>query len=262
MKYLTALAILGLAASSASAQTSPEVEVTPLGPNSTLLTLTAEGESRQVPDVAMFSAGVVTTAVTASEALSENSTRMDRVVAALKKGGVGQRDIRTSAISLQPRYNNPERDARELARQNRQPYVPPVEPAKIIGYEARNSVQVRVRQLSEMGKIIDTLVAAGANQVNGPTFTLDEPRAAQDEARNEAVALGRERAELYARAAGMRVARIISMREAGGHYPRRDAIMVSGYRTTAAAPPAPPTPVSPGELSLGVNLSMQFELTR
>ncbi|MDV3257204.1 MAG: SIMPL domain-containing protein [Sphingomonas sp.] len=261
MKHVTALAILGLTASSALAQTNSEVGLTPLGPNSALLSLTAEGESRQVPDLAMFSAGVVTTAATASEALGENGARMDRVVAALKKGGISERDIRTSAISLQPRYNDPEREARELARQNRQPYVPPTGPAKIIGYEARNTVQVRVRQLSEMGKIIDMLVAAGANQVNGPTFTLDEPRAAQDEARKEAVALGRERAELYARETGMRVARIISIREAGGRYPVRDAIVVSGYRSGVAAP-APPTPVSPGELGITVNISMQFELTR
>lgn len=257
MKYLAALAILGLAASGALAQTTE-----PLGPDSTLLTLTAEGESRQVPDVAMFSAGVVTTAVTASDALAENSRLMERVVAALKRNGVAERDIRTSAISLQPRYNNPERDARELARLNGQPYVPPAEPAKIIGYEARNTVQVRARQLSRMGKVIDTLVSAGANQVNGPTFSLDEPGAAQDEARKEAIAKGRETAELYAKAAGMRVARIISIRETGRAAPLRDAIMVSGYRAGVAAPAAPPTPVSPGELSLGVNVLMQFELAR
>jgi uncharacterized protein YggE len=140
--------------------------------------------------------------------------------------------------------------------------VPPVSTtAKIIGYEARNTVQVRVRKLGEMGKVIDTLVAQGANEVNGPNFALDEQQAALDEARTEAVANGRQRAELYARAAGMRVARILSISEGGGYYPVRD-IVLTGYAAARAPPPPPPTPVAPGELTLGVNVSMQFELVR
>jgi uncharacterized protein YggE len=209
---------------------------------------------------------VVTQAATATEALADNSRRMDRVIAALKRAGIAERDIQTSAISLQPRYSDPERDAQMLARSTGRPYVPPTEAAKIIGYEARNTVQVRVRKLGEMGKIIDTLISEGANQVDGPNFTLDEPREALDEARREAVAVGRQRAELYAQATGMRVARLLSVSEGGGYYPVQQAIVVTGsrmgYGGAPPPPPPPPAPVSPGELSLGVNLSMQFELTR
>ena len=123
---------------------------------------------------------------------------------------------------------------------------------------------VTVRRLGEMGRIIDTLVGVGANEVNGPNFTLDEPRAAQDEARVEAIATGRQRAELYARAAGdagradrldQRERRLLSGRADRRHRPR-----IGGF--AGAPPPPPPAPVMPGELQIGVNVSMQFELVR
>lgn len=266
MKRVLAFALLAAAAAMpAAAQPAPTPSVTALGPNSALLSLTAEGRSRRTPDLAMFTAGVVTQGRTAAEALAENNRRMQAVVAALRRAGIAERDIQTSSLNLNPRYSNPERDAMIRARESREPYIPPAEPAppQIIGYEARNNVQVRVRRVSEMGRIIDTLAAAGANEVHGPAFTMDEPRAALDEARTAAVAEARQRAELYARAAGMRVVRILSITEAGGFYPVQEAIMVTGSRVGGfAAPPPPPAPVSPGELTLGVNVSVQFELAR
>jgi len=268
MRKSIAFLLLGLSGGSALAQTTATVPISPLGPNSALLSLSAEGRSRRTPDLALFNAGVVTQAANATEALSDNNRKMERVIAALKRAGIPDRDIQTSAVSLQPRYSNPELEAQIRARELRQPYVPPTEPARIIGYEARNSVQVRVRKLGQMGKIIDTLISEGANQVDGPSFTLDEPRSAQDEARREAIAVGRERAELYARAAGMRVNRILSISEGGGYYPVQQAIVVTGGRFGGPPPPPPPpmpergSPVSPGELELGVSVSMQFELTR
>jgi hypothetical protein len=265
MKRLVALTLLAAAASPALAQPAPAPAVTPLGPNSAVLSLTAEGRSTRTPDLAMFTAGVVTQGRTAAEALTENSRQMAAVVAALRRAGVAERDIQTASISLNPRYTNPEREAMIRARETRDPYVPPPEPSapRIVGYDARNYVQVRVRRVGEMGRVIDALAAAGANEINGPHFTVDEPRAALDEARTAAVAEARQRAELYARAAGMRVSRILSVTEAGGYYPVQP-IMVTGMRTfdVASAPPPPPAPVSPGELMLGVNVSVQFELTR
>src|SRR6266545_3234998 len=102
--------------------------------------------------MANFSAGVITQADTAGEAIAANSRKMNEVVAALKRAGIADRDVQTSAITLQPRYSNPDLDAQILARQSRQPYIPPGRPTspKIIGYEARNTVQVRVRRLGEM----------------------------------------------------------------------------------------------------------------
>lgn len=263
MKFLAALLFAASATALHAQQPTTTPEVT-LGPNSAILSLTAEGQSRRASDIAMFSAGVVTQAQTASAAISENSSKMDAVIAALKRAGIADRDIQTSAINLSPVYSNPERDAQILARQSGRPYIPPPpeqQARRIIGYEARNTVQVRVRNLANMGRVIDTLVSVGANEVNGPNFTLEEQQAALDEARVEAVTQGRQRAELYARAAGMRVARILSINEGGGYHPVQQ-IFVTGSRAAAPAPPPPPTPVQPGELTLGVNVSMQFELVR
>jgi len=263
MKKLLMSALLAASPVALHAQGTMQPQVT-LGPTSAILSLSAEGQSRRVPDIALFSAGVVTQAKTASEAMADNSRRMDQVVTALKRAGVADRDIQTSAINLSPVYSNPERDAQIRARQTGQPYIPPSpeeQMQRIIGYQARNTVQVRVRELGNMGRVIDALVAVGANEINGPNFTLDNQRAALDEARAQAIAEGRQRAELYARAAGLRVARILSISEGGGYYPvQRDAIILTGGGP--AAPPPPPTPVQPGELTLGVSVSMQFELTR
>ena len=263
MKRLIALSLALAAAPAPALAQTPAVSVSPIGPDSTLLNITAEGRSRRTPDLAIFSAGVVTQGNTASEALSENSRRMDSVIAALKRAGIAPRDIQTSSLSLQPRYSNPELEAQRLARETRQPYIPPKESPRIIGYEASNQVQVRVRKLGEMGRIIDTLIASGANQVHGPSFTLDDQRAALDEARIEAVTVGRQRAELYARAAGMRVGRILSMAEGGGYYPVQEVFVQARQASMGAPlPPPPETPIAPGELTLGVSLSMQFELVR
>jgi hypothetical protein len=262
MKTFLPLLLLAAAPVAAQAQAQPAPAISPLGPDSALLSLTAEGQSRRTPDTAMFSAGVVSQGKTASEALAENSRRMESVIAALRRAGVAERDIQTSALSIQPRYSNPELEAQIRARDTRQPYVQPVEPMtpRIIGYEARNNVQVRVRKIADMGRMVDALVGAGANEVNGPSFTVDEPRAALDEARAAAIATARQRAELYARAAGMRVVRIVSISEAGGYYPVSDIIVTGSRMSRFAAPPPPP--IAPGELALGVNVSVQFELAR
>jgi uncharacterized protein YggE len=215
----------------------------------TLLTVSADGRSDRIPDLALFNAGVTTQGRTAAEALSANSAAMSRVIAALKRAGIADRDIQTSNLSINPVYSEPRRlPDGSVERQ----------PPEIVGYQVSNNVSVRQRQLGDFGKVIDTLVSAGANQVNGPSFMLDRPDAALDAARIEAVGKARARAELYARAAGLRVVRIISINESGGYAPPMPVM----YRMTAeAAPPAPPPPpMAPGEVSLNVSVTVQFEL--
>ncbi len=136
---------------------------------------------------------------------------MNRVIAALKRAGIADRDIQTSNLSLNPVY----------ADMSRQP-VSPLEQQipRIIGYQVNNQVTVRQRDLANFGKTIDTLVAAGANQVNGPSFSMDEPDGALDEARVDAMTKARARASLYAKAAGLRVLRILSINESGGYAPQ------------------------------------------
>lgn len=192
----------------------PAAAQTPFGQpsiaaNSTLLSLTAQGKSTRTPDLAVFNAGVVTQGTTASEALSANSTAMNRVIATLKKAGIADRDIQTSQISLNPIYSQPEYGPSGMPRQ---------EP-RITGYQAVNNVSIRSRNVAGFGKVLDALVASGANQVNGPSFQMAEPAAAMDEARLDAMKDARARADLYARAAGLRVVRIVSISESGGFAP-------------------------------------------
>jgi uncharacterized protein YggE len=206
----------------------------------TRLDLTATGEVTRVPDVAVISAGVVSRAATASAALQDSANRMERVLAALKRAGVAERDIQTSSVNLNPEYRYPENQSPQL-----------------VGYTATNQLTIRFRDIRNSGKILDALVAEGANQINGPSLTIDKPEAALDEARAKAIAEGKARAELYARSMGLRVVRVVSVSESGGY---------------AVPPPAPPMPraaraydsaetkIVPGEQKLQVSLAMTFEL--
>ncbi len=212
----------------------------------TLLTVSAQGKSERAPDLATFTAGVTTQGRTAGEALGANSAAMNRVIAALKHTGIADRDIQTSNLSINPVYSEP----RRLPDGSTEQKAP-----EIVGYRVNNSVSVRQRQLGDYGKVIDTLVTAGANQVNGPSFMLDKPEAALDAARTEALTKARARAELYARAAGLRVERIVSIRENGGYAPPTPVM----YRMAAHADAAP-APVAAGEVALTANVTVQFEL--
>jgi len=165
---------------------------------------------------------------------------MDRVIAALKRAGIEDRDIQTSSISLNPEYRYPDNQSPQL-----------------VAYTASNQVTVRFRDIRNSGKVLDALVAEGANQINGPTMTIERPETALDEARSKAIANGRARADLYARALGMRVVRVVSVSETGGSYPVPPPMP---YAERAMAASAPSTKIEPGEQKLEVNLSMVFEL--
>jgi len=205
----------------------------------TRLDISATGEVTRVPDVAIISTGVVTRSATAGGAIQQAAARMARVRSALKSAGVDDRDIQTSNLSLNPdyRYDNNQ-------------------PPKLIGYQASNTVTVRFRDIASSGKIIDALVAEGANQINGPTLTIDKPEAALDEARARAVAIGRARADLYARSMGLRVVRIVAVSESGGSYPVPPPMPVMMEARAQAAS----SKIDPGEQKLQVNLAITFEL--
>jgi uncharacterized protein YggE len=203
----------------------------------TRLDVSATGEVTRVPDVAIISAGVVTRSPTATGALQSAADRMARVQAALSTAGIAPRDIQTSNLSLNPEYtyaNN--------------------QPPKLAGYTASNQLTVRFRDIRNSGKILDALVKEGANQINGPNLTIDQPEAALDEARASAVKMGRARADLYARSLGMRVVRLVSVSEGGGSYPAPPPMPVMMARQSAD------TKIEAGEQKLSVTLAMVFEL--
>src|SRR6478672_1589731 len=186
---LAALA-LGAAAIPAAGAAQPAQAITQTIAG-TRLDINATGEVTRVPDVAIISAGVVTRSTTATGAIQDAANRMERVRAALKRAGIEDKDIQTSNLSLNPEYrydNN--------------------QPPQLVAYTASNQLTVRFRDIRDSGRILDALVGEGANQINGPTLTVDKPEGALDESRARAVAVGRVRADLYARALGLRVVRV------------------------------------------------------
>ena len=205
----------------------------------TRVDISATGSVSRVPDLAIISAGVMTRSTTASGAIADNAARMERVRAALRRAGIADRDIQTSAINLNPDYRY----------QDNQPPV-------LTGYQASNTVSVKFRDIRNAGAILDALVAQGANQINGPSLTIDKPEAAYDEARTKALAVGRARAERYARSLGMRVVRLLSVSESGGYRPPMPmAMMAQAERSSDAK-----TSIDPGTQDLEVSLAMSFEL--
>ena len=204
----------------------------------TRLEISATGETTRVPDVAVVSAGVVTRSSTARAAMQQNAVQMDRVRAALKRAGIADRDIQTSNISLNPEYR----------------YVDN-QPPQLTGYTASNQVSVRFRDIARTGDILDALVAQGANQINGPNLTIDQPEAAMDEARTRALAVGRARADLYARSLGMRVVRLLSVSEGGGSEPIIRPMVMQARAANDSS-----TKIDPGEQKVQVSLAMVFEL--
>ncbi len=248
MKHLS----LVLAAMAMSVPLMAEAHEISSGPvvaaGNTLLTLSAEGRSNRKPDLAVFTAGVASQGSTAGEALAANSADMNKVIAALKRAGIADRDIQTSNLSLNPVYQQ----QRQLPNGMMEPQQP-----KIIGYQVNNQVNVRQRNLAEFGRVIDTLVSAGANQVNGPSFQMDDPDAATDDARSEAMTKARARAALYAKAAGLRVVRILSISESGGYVPQPQVMYA---RAAMADMAGAPTPVAAGEVTMQSSVTVLFEL--
>jgi uncharacterized protein YggE len=207
----------------------------------TYLSISADGVVVSTPDVASVSAGVMTRAATAREALAANSKEMSKIMAALRKAGVAERDIQTSNIMVNPEYAYPENEA-----------------AKLTGYVATNDVIVTVRDLKRLGPAIDAVAAAGANQINSVGFSLSNQDAVMAEARAKAMKEARDRAELYAKAAGMKVTKILSISEGQPFSPvPTPPVLMARAEADMAAPPAP---VSPGELSTMANVVVAFEL--
>jgi uncharacterized protein len=237
-KTLLAALLLGAASlpTATYAQQSPSITQTIAGAR---LDISATGEVTRVPDIAIISAGVVSRSATATGALQDAANRMQRVLAALKRAGVEDRDLQTSNISLNPEYRYVEN-----------------QPPQLTGYTASNQLTIRFRDIRKSGKILDALVGQGANQINGPSLTIDKPEAALDEARARAIAAGRARAELYARSLGMRIVRVVSVSESGGYAAPPPMPMYARAEIAQAAD----TKVVPGEQKLQVTLAMTFEL--
>ena len=229
MKYCTGLAAAALAgallAAPALAQVIPPAAIS----------VTGEATVSVPPDLAEINGGVTSEAKTAREASEANNAAMGKVLQALKGAGIEEKDIQTARLSLQPQ-SAPNRSG----------------PSAIAGYRASNRVTIRVRDVTKVASVIDTLVGAGANEIGGINFVVSQASKLLDEARERAVADARRKAEIYAKAAGVTLGAPLSISEEGNAPPVPYRRMAVGMEASA--------PVAQGEETLRVTVSVSWAI--
>lgn len=209
------------------------------------ITLFGEGTASAVPDTATVSIGTLSTAKTAREAMDANTKAMTAVIETLKKAGIEARDLATDGFSVQPRYTYPKPG-------------PNPEAPRLDGYEVRNQVTVRVRDLGKLGAVLDAAVTSGSNQIGGIAFTVAEPAALLDKARAAAVADARRKATVYAEAAGVKLGRVLDISEPGADMAPRPMMMARSADFAKAE--AAPVPIEAGEQSFKVRVKMTWDV--
>jgi len=228
----------GLCAALAGAAPALAQDVAPAGS----ITMEGRGTVSVAPDMAVISANVVTTSKTASDALSENSAAIAKVIAAIKDQGIEARDIQTRGFGIYPRYE------RITDSSGRQP--------DITGYEIRNGVEVNVRDLAKLGSLLTLVVESGANSVDGVRFEVSDPEEKLDEARKKAVEAARHKAEVFAAAAGVELGAIASITETGTQMPRPLMLRTESMMMAKADT----VPVEAGEETVGANVTIRWTL--
>lgn len=202
-----------------------------------VISVTGEAQISAPPDLALIDGGVTTEAKTAREASEANNTAMGKVLLALKGAGLPEKDIQTQRLSLQPQY-----------AANR------TGPNAVTGYRASNRVSLKLRDMTQVAPTIDLLVGAGANDIGGINFTLAQPSKLLDEARGQAIADARRKAELYAKAAGVTLGMPVSISEEGAPGPIVLRKMSASFDARAAAP------VAQGEETLRISVAVSWTI--
>ena len=198
-----------------------------------LVTVTGEATVAVAPDTAMIRIGVTSQDKTAREVGEVNAKQMTAVLAAIKEASIADRDIQTSRLSLQPQY-----DPNKAGT------------ARLTGFQATNQVTVRIRDIDKLPAVLDRAIGAGANEMSGIEFVVSEQSKLLDQARDDAIADARRKAELYAKAAGAKLGRVISITEEGSSPPPRP---MQAMRAGAV-------PVAPGEQTLRAVVTVSYEL--
>ena len=220
-----ALAAATLIAAPARAQTQPPPAIS----------VTGEARISVPPDMAQIDGGVISEAKTAREASDANNAAMGKVLLALKGAGIDEKDYQTSRLSLQPQSSSS------------RPGAPPV----ITGYRASNRVTIRLHDVTKVANVIDTLVGAGANDIGGISFMVSQASKLLDDAREQAIADARRKAEIYARAAGVTLGEPLNISEGGAPAP-------IVFRRMAAAPES--APIAQGEETLQLSVSVSWAI--
>ena len=242
MKSAFALMALGAAALPVAALAQTSVTIAETSP---VVTLNVTESVEAAPDIATVGTGVQTRAPTAQAAMQQNAAQTEKLIAALAKAGIAKKDIQTSGINLNAQY--------DYSNNNGQSPTP-----RFMGYEASNTLTVKLRDIKRVGASLDAMVAAGATNLNGPSFSIDDPSPLLVQARGQALKSAKAQADFYAQAAGYRSARLVSISESnsGGQPPM--PMMVRSFKADAA----PVTPVEPGQVSASVTLTVQYALEK
>ncbi len=231
------LAFTALAAISAPAAAA-EIQIPSAGP---VIELSVNETVKAKPDIATISAGVSTEAPTAVAAMSMNAKEMDAVIKRIKALGISEDDIQTTGINLGARYDYDNETQRQVFR----------------GYSASNRVSVILRKVADTGRVLDSLVAAGATDLGGPQFSIDDDTGAKAQARKAAMERAKGQALEYAAWAGYTGVRLLEVSESiSGNQP-----MPMMERAVMSAD-AKSTPVQPGLVGTGVNVTVKYEMTR
>lgn len=234
------LAIPALLAAIASPAAAAEIQLAAQGP---VVELAVTESVKARPDIAIVSAGVTTQAPTAVEAMRGNAAAMDAVIARIKALGIAPDDIQTTGINLGAQFDYDQVRQRQVFR----------------GYQASNRVSVTLRKVPDTGRVLDALVAAGANDISGPNFSIDDDTAPRAQARKAAMDKARRQAEDYARWAGYSGVRLLQVSELVNPgrpmpYMDRAEIIVTGAKIA--------TPVEPGLVGTSVTVNVTYEMTR
>jgi uncharacterized protein len=200
-----------------------------------VISVTGEARISAPPDLVQIEGGVTSDAKTAREASDANNAAMGKVLLALKGAGIEEKDYQTSRLSLQPQTSQSKSGG----------------PPTITGYRASNRVTLRLRDVTKVANVIDTLVAAGANDIGGISFMVSQASRLLDEAREQAIADARRKAEIYAKAAGVTLGAPLAISEGGAPAP-------IAFRRMAAAPES--APIAPGEEMLQVSVSVSWAI--
>jgi uncharacterized protein YggE len=216
-----------------------EIQIQPTGP---VIELQISETVRAAPDVARVSAGVTTEAPTATQAMRDNAAAMTAVINRLKASGVAAKDIQTDGISLNAKYT----------------YDRPTERQVFRGYSVSNRVTVVLRDVDKAGSTLDALVEAGATDINGPNFSIDDDGQAKAKARAAAMATAKARAMEYANWAGYPGIKLLEVSEAVAS--RQPISVMSNMVSSRSASES--TPVQPGMVGAGVTIHVKYEMTQ
>lgn len=213
-------------------------------------TVTADAKVVAVPDVAAFTASVITEGGTDLGTLQrENVEKTNSVIAYVKGEGVNEKDVKTETYAIEPRY--------QYYGCERGPCPPP----QIVGYTVRQTVSVKVRDFTKAGKILGGVVAHGANSVSSLSFTIDDPTEAQNRARAEAIAKAKEKARMIAEAGGFRVGRLLSIEENGAIPFPQPSFSLEAYGRGGVGDTFKATPtVEPGSEEVRVTVTLRYEI--